>query len=93
MKTTPGPWIARHNGHFWEVGTSLAEFAHSVAHVPQSAFMPGDAEANARLLASATDLLAALQMAVRQNSHDMQLTGEELRLCEAAIAKATGGAA
>lgn len=34
------------------------------------------------------ELLAALQMAVRQNSHDMLMTGEELRACEATIAKA-----
>ncbi|HHA1219498.1 TPA: hypothetical protein ACOEFN_001015 [Stenotrophomonas maltophilia] len=49
-------------------------------------------EANARLIAAAPELLAALQIAVRQNSHDMQMTGEELRICAAAIAKATGGA-
>lgn len=33
------------------------------------------------------ELLAALRLAVRQNSHDMLMTGEELRQCEAAIAK------
>jgi hypothetical protein len=38
------------------------------------------------------DLLEALKLAVRQNSHDMLMTGEELRKCEAAIAKATGAA-
>jgi len=36
------------------------------------------------------ELLAALQLAVKQNSHDMLMTGEELRICESAIAKATG---
>lgn len=46
--------------------------------------------ANARLICAAPELLKALQLAVRQNSHDMQMTGEELRQCEAAIAKATG---
>lgn len=30
-------------------------------------------------------LTAALEMAVRQNSHDMLMTGDEIRLCEAAI--------
>ena len=29
---------------------------------------------------------AALQIAVRQNSHDMLMTGDELRQCEAALA-------
>lgn len=38
------------------------------------------------------ELVEALQIAVRQNSHDMLMTGDELRVCEAAIAKATGEA-
>lgn len=37
------------------------------------------------------ELLEALELAVRQNSHDMIMTGDELRKCEAAIAKARGG--
>lgn len=53
---------------------------------------PEEARANARLIAAAPELLAALRIAIRQNSHDMVLTGEELRECEAAIAKATGSA-
>ncbi len=48
-------------------------------------------DANARLIAAAPDLLKALRLAVRQNSHDMVMTGEELRECEAAILSATGG--
>lgn len=46
-------------------------------------------EADARLIASAPELLEALKLAVRQNSHDMLMTGEELHKCEAAIARAT----
>lgn len=46
--------------------------------------------ANARLMVAAPKMLAALQMALRQNDHDMLMTGEELRICEAAIANATG---
>ena len=34
------------------------------------------------------ELMEALQIAVRQNSHDMQMTGDELRRCESAIASA-----
>lgn len=45
------------------------------------------AVADERLRAAAPELLEALRIAVRQNSHDMLMTGEELRLCEAAIAK------
>ena len=47
-----------------------------------------DTQANARLIAAAPELLKALKLAVKQNQHDMLLTGEELRQCEAAIAKA-----
>jgi hypothetical protein len=36
------------------------------------------------------ELLEALKLAVRQNDHDMLMTGEELRICRAAIAKADG---
>lgn len=34
-------------------------------------------------------LTAALQMAVRQNSHDMVMTGDEIRVCEGALALST----
>jgi len=50
----------------------------------------GNDTANARLIASAPDLLEALKLAVRQNDHDMLMNGEELRVCRAAIAKAEG---
>ena len=34
------------------------------------------------------ELLEAVKLAVGQNDHDMLMTGEELRVCRAAIAKA-----
>ena len=34
-----------------------------------------------------TTLTDALRLAVRQNSHDMLMTGDELRACEAALEK------
>jgi len=43
-----------------------------------------------QLLAERAILLEALKIAVRQNSHDMAMTGEELRKCEAAIAQCEG---
>ena len=38
------------------------------------------------------ELLAALEVALLQNEHDMLMTGEELRKCSAAIARATAQA-
>lgn len=32
-----------------------------------------------------TNMREALRLAVRQNSHDMLMTGDEIRLCEAAL--------
>jgi hypothetical protein len=45
-----------------------------------------------RLHAVNAELLEALKLAVRQNDHDMLMTGEELRVADAAIAKAEGQA-
>jgi len=42
-----------------------------------------------RLHAVKTDLLRSLRMAVLQNSNDMLMTDEEIRVCEYAINKAT----
>jgi hypothetical protein len=83
-KHTPGPWSDR-NGRIFQ--TDREEL--TIANVGR-AFDGDYSPANARLIAAAPDLLEALQLAVRQNSHDMLMTGEELRKCEAAIAKATG---
>lgn len=43
-----------------------------------------------RLHAVNAELLEALKLAVRQNEHDMLMTGDELRSCRAAIAKVEG---
>lgn len=85
---TPGPWKAYSTGlarsgfpeyqiHWSEIGECVAEVVHGTE--------------NARLIAAAPDLLEALKLALRQNEHDMVMTGEECRQCFAAIAKATGG--
>jgi hypothetical protein len=87
---TPGPWkigTPPPNGE-QTIGTQqglMVAVATTGANTPT--------EANARLIAAAPELFEALQLAVRQNSHDMLMTGEELRKCEAAIAQATGGQA
>lgn len=54
----------------------------------RKAFYAGwDAAIESALRDQRDELLSALRLAVRQNSHDMLMTGEELRQCEAAIAK------
>ena len=89
FKGTPGPWEvteSTESEYVMVIGANGAGlFCENEAH-------PGARE-DAHLIAAAPELLEALEIAVRQNSHDMQMTGEELRQCEAAIAKATGGEA
>ena len=45
---------------------------------------------NANLIASAQELYEALKLAILKNEHDMLMTGEELRKCNAALEKADG---
>jgi hypothetical protein len=88
-KHTPGPWLHRAKSdsvhrpppyHPYQFGDSIFRF-----HDEQS---PSDADL--ALILAAPDLLEALKLAVRQNEHDMLMTGDELRDARAAIAKATG---
>lgn len=94
-KHTPGPWlIEAQNCHTGDIATvhhtTNGWVTIYAPHWAETGMEPPEQSANARLIAAAPDLLDALRLAVRQNSHDMMLTGEELRFCEAAIAKATG---
>ena len=91
---TPGPWSVT-DGHypsFKEI--SGPSFKISVVmwatDLTEDDYRKRDADLH--LIAAAPELLEALKLAVRQNSHDMVMTGEELRKCEAAISKATGAA-
>lgn len=85
-KYTRGNWIA--------VGAWVEHPDDSIPDICSCDMGPGRSDeetcANARLIAAAPDLLRALKIAVRQNSHDMMMNAEEIRLCEAAIAKAIG---
>jgi hypothetical protein len=83
-KHTPAPWRAEPFAGRWNV------WPISKRKPNGSAVAYDCTEADARLIAAAPDLLEALRLAVRQNSHDMLLTAEELRQCEAAIAAADG---
>ncbi len=93
-KHTQGPWDPAAN---WPPGMSM------VCHHDGSGWRPvadcavsGDAaEANARLIAAAPELLEALKLAepyVRAAGKLFHL-GDDLKRVQAAIAKATGGAA
>jgi hypothetical protein len=89
---TPGPWKWWTSNSFIRLssevtgkdGDVLSGYSHNgVGDVRVST-------ADAELIAAAPDLLEAVRIAVRQNSHDMLMTGDELRICEAAIRRATG---
>ena len=100
-KHTLGPWYPDSKGYVWrrpvqdlyEYGGGVAG-EKPIASVVKGWYGEGEqgypVEANARLIAAAPDLFEALELAVRQNSHDMMMTGDELRTCEAALAKAKG---
>ena len=84
MKYTAGPWTIAAGPTYCAIRTDarvIADMRLVGLHYNK---------ADAHLIAAAPDLLEALKLAVRQNNHDMLMTGEELRKCEAAIAKATG---
>ena len=83
MKYTAGPWTIAAGPTYCAIRTDarvIADMRLVGLHYNK---------ADATLIAAAPDLLEALKLAVRQNSHDMLMTGEELRKCEAAIDKAT----
>lgn len=90
-KHTPGPWEAEVRTpigitYVWQGGTENA-IAKVYAGVIE------DAEANARLIAAAPELLDALQSLLARVSSDIianQCWHEEQRAARAAIAKATG---
>jgi hypothetical protein len=83
MKYTAGPWTVAAGPTYCAIRTDarvIADMRLVGLHYNK---------ADAHLIAAAPELLEALKLAVRQNSHDMLMTGEELRKCEAAIDKAT----
>ena len=41
--------------------------------------------------AAVAELIEALRIALRQNDHDMLMTGDEMRQCRAALARVQGG--
>ena len=109
MKThTPGPWLVRFDEDCFDPSHSALKIidgrdeslnhthgALSLAFINVSAFAPHMDEplANARLIASAPDLLAALKSLVDDFERIIGRPIEAEHEAKAAISKATGGAA
>jgi hypothetical protein len=96
MAHTPGPWFANDNGHYWEISCGDGASGQTVGDACASNTMYGpfegpdgnptnNGEANARLMAAAPDLLAALNL-LEAEGHTMDV----FRAARAAIAKAEG---
>lgn len=92
---TPGPWFLVGNeihdreAKYDASGARTGSTPNSIASVhiyPQTPISKGSQEANARLIAAAPELLAALIKAVSRQG----FTNEELFEARAAIAKAKG---
>lgn len=94
MQFTPGPWVAATAAACAEVQVmEIAEVAH-MRVIPAAGGWPtpGAPEDDARLMAAAPDLLAALERLLA--SGDVRDAAEDgaMKQARAAIAKATGGA-
>lgn len=91
-KHTPGPWIAK-RGSVRIAATPDDGVAECWRHVDGGTLCPTleEACANARLIAAAPDMLTALQC-IALHAPSLDVIGIR-ELCDAAIAKATGGAA
>jgi len=86
MKHTPGPWVATHaNGNDFIVKAGDIEVVAGCGCYG-SPYMRGNPDADARLIAAAPDLLAALHGVLRVADR----ATDEFDAARAAIAKATG---
>ena len=96
---TPGPWVAIKNSCYWEIRSSPSDYDYEqVGDACASKFIGGQAdnliaEANARLMAAAPELLEALKTWFEQYASEEYEDCPEVVQTRAAIAKATGAAA
>ena len=83
---TQGPWhpvtLGASPDHAWAIDSEL----HEVARLPEWPDNQAEAEANARLIAAAPEMLAALQSLAHPMASD-----EDLQNALAVIAKVRGG--
>jgi hypothetical protein len=82
-KHTPGPWVQRKGELKGSDGNNVCVWGLGLAHCSRDAV----AEANARLIAAAPDLLEALKEIVQRNEIQHWFNLDQAR---AAIAKAEG---
>ena len=91
-KWTPGPWVARTNGYYWQVDPEnksekdpfqVCDVCSSQPHHPEG----GLQEANARLIAAAPELYDALEAIIKGDSKIVHR--ERMRAVEV-LAKARG---
>ena len=89
-KHTPGPWTVSELDARGEVSEYHIFIEPNVAVIERKvAGHDQNDMADAHLIAAAPAMLEALEMAVRQNEHDMLMTGEELRAARAALGDKT----
>jgi hypothetical protein len=85
-KHTPGPWhpvtLGASPDHAWAIDSELVE----IARLPEWTDNQAEAEANARLIAAAPEMLEALQNLAHPMASD-----EDLQNALAVIAKVKGG--
>lgn len=101
---SPGPWSARHNDHYWEIGSEahgqIGDACASNHIYVDGKELPEDqceriAEANARLSAASPELYGCLNEAINYVAAHAAITNDEpasalLSRCTAALAKARG---
>ena len=93
---TPGPWLTdRNNVHTGQIATLHHCIGNDWVEIwsdkwTETGMDEKEQEANARLIAAAPDLLAALQ---NLENDDASIPAHAWKLVQDAIAKATGGAA
>jgi hypothetical protein len=81
---TPGPWHLGHNKYDAIIynGVTIATICDDATHW----------KSNARLIASAPELLVALERIESELGHEPEMYSDILSIARAAIAKANGGA-
>lgn len=93
IKHTPGPWTVEHHGGPWHIfGANDERVGTYSTSAPASTAEQWDvSQANARLIAAAPELLAALESIVEDIHPNVGGTQGVIRkVAAAAIAKATG---